>query len=455
MSNQLFQIRYSQIDEVTFPDATEMQKYLESESAIWASFLEYIGNHGQLSKIPTNYGALSVAALVGALDTLKSRLNDVGQFNQTTQSHRNEVAPPPPSTSLEGQLILGLAEIRKMEDAACVYLNFTAKNLSVNVDTNQILGNMSARGATFLVAAYAASAVPFGRTSAQKLAGATRAAVSAVDSLHREVARASDINLDHANALAEMRDAAALRFRRIQSLLLRRERYRRLRFKAWKTVVDEEVDSRFKAGEKKLRAVEVVNKRIQQDRDAEFSRLLELFHVQLRTRAPVQLWEKRAEGHKTKSEVAFRLFGLSIAAATAFGILVPYLFGDYIAGSFFTQLCIGNDPVTCTREFSAKGPLTVAGLLVVMSLIMWAIRLQYRVFLSERHLALDASEKQAFAETYLAIQEGAKVSEGSEAIVLASLFRPTQDGIIRDDESAIDLSVASILAKHLGRPGPQ
>lgn len=97
----------------------------------------------------------------------------------------------------------------------------------------------------------------------------------------------------------------------------------------------------------------------------------------------------------------------------------------------------------------------MAGLLVVMSLIMWAIRLQYRVFLSERHLALDASEKQAFAETYLAIQEGAKVSEGSEAIVLASLFRPTQDGIIRDDESAIDLSVASILAKHLGRPGPQ
>lgn len=70
-----------------------------------------------------------------------------------------------------------------------------------------------------------------------------------------------------------------------------------------------------------------------------------------------------------------------------------------------------------------------AGLLVVMSVTLWMVRLQYRIYLSERHLSLDSSEKKAFAETYLAIKEGANVDAASEAIVLGSLFRPTQDVI--------------------------
>jgi hypothetical protein len=37
------------------------------------------------------------------------------------------------------------------------------------------------------------------------------------------------------------------------------------------------------------------------------------------------------------------------------------------------------------------------------------------------------------------------------AIVLAALFRPTQDGIIKDDETSLDISTAAILAKHLAK----
>ena len=77
--------------------------------------------------------------------------------------------------------------------------------------------------------------------------------------------------------------------------------------------------------------------------------------------------------------------------------------------------------------------------------------MQYKVFLSERHLALDAQEKKAFAETYLAFIEGQNVSPESEAIVLASLFRPTQDGIIKDDESGFDLSAAALIARQLSK----
>ncbi|WP_228848372.1 DUF6161 domain-containing protein [Halocynthiibacter styelae] len=85
-----------------------------------------------------------------------------------------------------------------------------------------------------------------------------------------------------------------------------------------------------------------------------------------------------------------------------------------------------------------------------MSLILWGIRLQYRVYLSERHLALDAGEKKAFAQAFLAFREDKSVGADNEAIVLASLFRPTQDGIIRDDGASLDISAAALLAKQLG-----
>lgn len=88
---------------------------------------------------------------------------------------------------------------------------------------------------------------------------------------------------------------------------------------------------------------------------------------------------------------------------------------------------------------------------MVTSLLMWMTRLKYRTHLSERHLALDASEKMAFAETYLAMKEGNDVGRDNAAIVLASLLRPTQDGIIKDDETAIDLSTAAVLAKSLSK----
>ncbi|MGB0960825.1 MAG: DUF6161 domain-containing protein, partial [Halocynthiibacter sp.] len=92
-------------------------------------------------------------------------------------------------------------------------------------------------------------------------------------------------------------------------------------------------------------------------------------------------------------------------------------------------------------------PLLISATLVVTSLLLWSIRLQYRTYLSERHLAMDASEKKAFTESYLALRGDENVSAESEAIVLASLFRPTQDGIIKDDAGGIDPSIASLLVK--------
>ncbi|MEP6021308.1 MAG: DUF6161 domain-containing protein [Paracoccaceae bacterium] len=269
--------------------------------------------------------------------------------------------------------------------------------------------------------------------------------------LVEEVKSAQQLNAEHAGELHSLRSELNKRATRIEGLIVRREKHRRSSYEQWVRNIDEEVENRFAKAENRLNALDRSDQTKQRSRQDEYERLLDLFHSQMRLKAPVKLWEKRAETHATKSSHAFKSFAALSAFAILAGVLIPYCAGDYIADSFFTQSCTKEDPPICQRNFSAKGPLTVAGILIIMSLIMWAIRLQYRVFLSERHLALDASEKQAFAETYLSMKEGQDVSSDSEAIVLSSLFRPTQDGIIKDDETTLDLSATAILAKQLSR----
>lgn len=216
------------------------------------------------------------------------------------------------------------------------------------------------------------------------------------------------------------------------------------------------VEESFQEAQKKVRLFEVKSQQAEEARIAEFKRLQNLFETQLRLRSPVKLWEKREIKHNKNSKSAMIKFIVAGVVAVSFGLIVPFLFGDYIANSFTQLIC--TTPATeetvaqgCERAFSAKGPVTITGLLLVMSVLMWMARLQYRIHLSERHLALDASEKKAFAETYLAMKEGKDVTNDSEAIVLASIFRPTQDGIIRDDETGMDFSAVALMAKQFSR----
>lgn len=454
MSEGNLSITYRQIPSVSFSEANSMMKYLASEKVKWKELLESVRRNGQLSTIPTQYGSLNVEALAGGFDTLLSRINDTHTFNQSTLGYRNEVALPPPSASLEGQLILGLMSIGRNEDATCAYLSFALDNLNLNIDSHRNLKSLAQKGSSLLLAGYASAAVPFGRVSGQKLAAVQRTSDETVEVLKREINKARKINADHERELEGLRKSLVDRSKRIEAVVLRRESHRRTWFSAWKAVLAKQTSEKFTEGDRKLRAVEVFNHRIQKTRDSEYQRLVDLFHIQLRLKAPVALWEGRASEHNKKARSAIRGFFALGLLAVLMGALIPFIFGDYIAASFVTEVCSVAEPPVCARELSAKGPLSAAGILLIMSLMLWGVRLQYRVFLSERHLSLDASEKKAFAETYLAIKEGANVNSSSEAIVLASLFRPTQDGIIRDDESGFDLSAAAVFAKQLGRPGP-
>jgi hypothetical protein len=101
---------------------------------------------------------------------------------------------------------------------------------------------------------------------------------------------------------------------------------------------------------------------------------------------------------------------------------------------------LGSAVVTAPTT-SALSPLLdvlatwkIGAYILLVTLAFWFIRLLVRIFLSNIHLENDASERVTMAKTYLAlIRDGS--FEGKEHIgtILAALFRPTGDGIVKDE----------------------
>ena len=73
------------------------------------------------------------------------------------------------------------------------------------------------------------------------------------------------------------------------------------------------------------------------------------------------------------------------------------------------------------------------GALTVTTFAVWIGRLITRIYLSEKHLRMDAEERAIMTQTYLALSNDDTTTDNDRAIILASLFRPTEDGIVKDD----------------------
>jgi hypothetical protein len=449
MPNENYQITYRVFPPQIFSSRIAAERHIEKEKDVWAGFLAQVAKSSVLLAYDNPHIEVSKQATV--FDTLEGALDDPRQFSRLTEHPQSIVAPPPPHESLEGQLILGLFAAERQQEAMAVYIWFISGALSRRRQRTGEAQDLIKRGEELWTAAVAASAFPFNQVSSRKIAGAARRAENQLEALNAEVVKAKAINTAHEETLADYRDQLTQKDRKLVKVIAKRERGRREKHSEWVTQRDAELTELLSKIQRHIQENDSLNEKLQDVRETEFNRLKDLFATQLRLRAPVELWENREEEHRKTARTAMKRFLLSAASALFIGILVPYCAGDYIAESFFTQVCNNAEPPVCERAFSAKGPLTITGLLLVLSLVMWMTRLQYRVFLSERHLSLDAGERKAFAETFLAMKEGEDVGSGNEAIVLASLFRPTQDGIIKDDETGLDLSAAAMVAKQLGK----
>lgn len=159
--------------------------------------------------------------------------------------------------------------------------------------------------------------------------------------------------------------------------------------------------------------------------------------------APVSYWEAKAADHKRHER------SLKWWVVAYFAIVIPAVIWAFgLTGGWLIGIANGGGKVD-----SALYVVAGAGLAAVTTLVLWAGRLLTRFYLSQNHLYHDAGDRAVMTKTYLALTAEERADEKDRAIILAALFRPSADGIVKDD-GAPDLGVSGVASKILtgGKP---
>ena len=158
-----------------------------------------------------------------------------------------------------------------------------------------------------------------------------------------------------------------------------------------------------------------------------------LYKEQMKLKGPVEYWSNKASSHNIKS-LKYRSWLTWFGAIAGLTLVIALI--------VIAVISVKSVPAEKPHTY-----LMLAGIGVVVStIVFWVARILTRLFLSEHHLAIDAEERAVMTETYLALTAEGQATEQERALVLASLFRPTADGIVRDD-AAPDFSPSTILSK--------
>lgn len=450
MTLLVYSIKYQYSGDINLKSKAAMKKHLAEEQAAWAGFFEHF-NKNEFGLPVIHQKTKTIEAVSNELQILSAAIDKPDRFNQYTSDYGGNLTPPPPSGTIEGQLILQLFAQRKYEQSFAVFLSVYNKNrkFRVNPSANNFEKHSDV-GEAILNSVYASKALPADKLLTQKIAAAAKRVNADAEALSEQIDETRTLGANFNDELGRNKsklkqqvvsfsevfaDSEAVRMQGHSSAENERAEANRASLTDAQNKATLQLEQIQRKASEALNGIEDTHKR---------------YHEQLRYAAPVRLWADRAAAHHRLSQDARNIFWGLIVFAILVAAVIPLCFGDFVAKSFYDEACSAMNAASCKRVFSVKGPLLISGLLFFSSILLWIIRMQYRVFLSERHLSIDASEKEAFAATYLALREDATVSEASEAIVLASLFRPTQDGIVKDDESMVDVSAAAIIAKRMG-----
>ena len=81
----------------------------------------------------------------------------------------------------------------------------------------------------------------------------------------------------------------------------------------------------------------------------------------------------------------------------------------------------------------------------LISILIWISRIILKIALSNLHLSEEAREKKTMILTYLAlIKEGAGLEEKDRKLILEAIFRPSTNGLIKDESNVTLLDIANI-----------
>jgi len=148
----------------------------------------------------------------------------------------------------------------------------------------------------------------------------------------------------------------------------------------------------------------------------ELENIAQTYDQRLALQAPVQYWS----GKKTAHHKLATIYGIAAGAWLAVS-------GCLLAVATYEVL---NELKPDTHPALWQSLTLVLSALVVL----FVTRILVRITLSHLHLKEDAHERVTMAETYLSLlrHEGGPAKEDLE-LILKTLFRPTSDGLVKDD----------------------
>ena len=156
------------------------------------------------------------------------------------------------------------------------------------------------------------------------------------------------------------------------------------------------------------------------NKENQINTLEEAYKSKLQLEAPETLWESRAEKYRKKSE-------------RWIWYLLAFIVGLLASGGFFA------DKIHDYVQEIAKGIPFISKSFVYVALIsflIYIIRIIIKIIISSQHMSMEYEQKAALTRFYQAlIQDGKEVDKEEKLIIFNALFRKTDTGLIKSDNS--------------------
>ena len=156
------------------------------------------------------------------------------------------------------------------------------------------------------------------------------------------------------------------------------------------------------------------------DKEKQIETLEETYKSKLQLEAPETLWESRAAKYRIKSRWwmgGLLIFIIGLLVSSGYFVISIH---DYLQGT------VKEIP------FISKSFIYVA----LISFLIYIIRIIIKIIVSSQHMSMEYEQKAALTRFYQAlIQDGKEVDKEEKLIIFNALFRKTDTGLIKSDNS--------------------
>ena len=171
------------------------------------------------------------------------------------------------------------------------------------------------------------------------------------------------------------------------------------------------------------------------DVESKLAHLTKTYDQYMALQSPVRYWESKRQRHRNWAALTAVITALAMS-----GVWLGLSEKLESVGNRFAALNVNATAAKAAPnavsavDLSASWHFDVALLVLAGTLSFWVLRLLVRVFLSHLHLENDAAERVTMARTYLALMRREKLPKDDDLkTVLTALFRPSGDGIVKDE----------------------